>query len=100
MAKHSAAFQKHILFIFAEVVYSHLILKLVTFQESFTNVKQWLHEIERYASENVNKLLVGNKCDLTAKKIVDYTTAKVFSSYIAGFQFSLFQVAYLRVSIL
>ena len=41
----------------------------VTDNESFTNVKQWLHEIDRYACENVNKLLVGNKIDLaTANK--------------------------------
>jgi len=44
-------------------------------------VKQWLQEIDRYASENVNKLLVGNKCDLTAKKSVDYTKAKVIIIY-------------------
>uniref|UniRef100_A0A8C7R6P8 Ras-related protein Rab-1A n=1 Tax=Oncorhynchus mykiss TaxID=8022 RepID=A0A8C7R6P8_ONCMY len=49
-----------------------------TIGESFNNVKQWLQEIDRYASENVNKLLVGNKCDLTTKKVVDYTTAKEF----------------------
>uniref|UniRef100_A0A8B9PW21 RAB1A, member RAS oncogene family n=1 Tax=Apteryx owenii TaxID=8824 RepID=A0A8B9PW21_APTOW len=48
-------------------------------RESFNNVKQWLQEIDRYASENVNKLLVGNKCDLTTKKVVDYTTAKEFA---------------------
>jgi GTPase SAR1 family protein len=49
----------------------------VTDQESFNNVKQWLNEIDRYASENVNKLLVGNKSDLDTKKVVDYQTAKV-----------------------
>lgn len=48
-----------------------------TDQESFNNVKQWLEEIDRYACDNVNKLLVGNKSDLTTKKVVDYTTAKV-----------------------
>lgn len=31
----------------------------MTDPESFNNVKQWLHEIDRYANENVNKLLVG-----------------------------------------
>jgi Ras-related protein Rab-1A len=49
----------------------------VTDQESFNNVKQWLNEIDRYANENVNKLLVGNKSDLSSKRVVDYATAKV-----------------------
>jgi Ras-related protein Rab-1A len=51
----------------------------VTDLESFNNVKQWLHEIDRYACDNVNKLLVGNKCDLTAKKVVEYASAKEFA---------------------
>uniref|UniRef100_A0A8C6U2S5 ZRAB1B, member RAS oncogene family a n=1 Tax=Neogobius melanostomus TaxID=47308 RepID=A0A8C6U2S5_9GOBI len=54
-----------------------------TWAESYNNVKQWLQEIDRYASENVNKLLVGNKCDLTTKKVVDYTTAKEFADSLA-----------------
>lgn len=50
----------------------------VTDEESFNNVKQWLSEIDRYASDNVNKLLVGNKSDLTANRAVSYETAKVW----------------------
>lgn len=49
----------------------------VTDQESFNNVKQWLNEIDRYASENVNKLLVGNKCDLAESRVVSYEAGKV-----------------------
>ena len=45
--------------------------------DSFNNVKQWLQEIDRYATEGVNKLLVGNKSDMADKKVVEYTVAKV-----------------------
>jgi Ras-related protein Rab-1A len=51
----------------------------ITDQVSFNNVKQWLQEIDRYACENVNKLLVGNKCDLTNKRVVDQATAKEYA---------------------
>jgi Ras-related protein Rab-1A len=47
--------------------------------DSFNNVKQWLQEIDRYATEGVNKLLVGNKSDMSDKKVVEYTMAKVQS---------------------
>jgi Ras-related protein Rab-1A len=36
----------------------------VTNPESFNNVQKWLMEIDRYACENVHKMLVGNKADL------------------------------------
>lgn len=48
--------------------------------DSFNNVKQWLQEIDRYATEGVNKLLVGNKSDMADKKVVEYTVAKVLPS--------------------
>ena len=51
----------------------------VTDNDTFNNVKQWLQEIDRYASEGVNKLLVGNKSDLVQKKVVDYQVAKDFA---------------------
>ncbi|KAK6016103.1 Ras family protein [Ostertagia ostertagi] len=54
------------------------IVQQVAKEESFNNVKQWLQEIDRYACENVNKLLVGNKCDLTAKRAVETQAAKAF----------------------
>ncbi|GAA95457.1 hypothetical protein E5Q_02111 [Mixia osmundae IAM 14324] len=55
----------------------------VTDQDTFSNVKQWLQEIDRYACEGVDKLLVGNKSDLQQKKVVDYTVAKEFADQLA-----------------
>merc|ERR1711988_1925385 len=51
----------------------------VTDEESFTAVQRWLSEIDRYCHEAVNKMLVGNKCDLHQKKKVDFATAKEFA---------------------
>ena len=51
----------------------------VTDQESFSNVKQWLHEIDKYAPANVKKLLVGNKCDLASKRAVPTEQAAKFA---------------------
>jgi Ras-related protein Rab-1A len=40
-------------------------------------VKRWLKQIDDVASDNVNKILVGNKSDLTTRKVVEYNQAKV-----------------------
>ena len=36
----------------------------ITDLESFQNLNSWLIEIEKNASKNVYKILVGNKCDM------------------------------------
>jgi len=36
----------------------------VTDERSFANVKNWMRQIEQHASESVNKILIGNKCDV------------------------------------
>uniref|UniRef100_A0A7S4PH67 Uncharacterized protein n=1 Tax=Guillardia theta TaxID=55529 RepID=A0A7S4PH67_GUITH len=51
----------------------------VTDQESFNNVKQWMNEIDRYANDKVNKMLVGNKSDLASKRAVDTSVAKEYA---------------------
>ena len=50
-----------------------------TDQASFSNVKQWLQECDRYACESVNRMILGTKCDMVTKKVVDYSTAKEFA---------------------
>jgi Ras-related protein Rab-1A len=51
----------------------------ITDVESFNNIKQWLVDVERYADEQVCKLIVGNKVDLAAnKRAVSFETAKAF----------------------
>lgn len=58
----------------------------ITDEESFNNVKDWLSEIDRYACEGVNKLLVGNKSDLVSKRAVPEATARAFAQSL-GIQF-------------
>lgn len=51
----------------------------VTSSESFDHVNDWLKEVNRYAAEGTVKLLVGNKSDRTADKVVSEETAKEFA---------------------
>eukprot|EP01155_Anaeramoeba_flamelloides_P051770 Anaeramoba_flamelloidesc42527_g1_i1.p1 GENE.c42527_g1_i1~~c42527_g1_i1.p1 ORF type:complete len:202 (+),score=38.90 c42527_g1_i1:10-615(+) len=43
----------------------------VTNEKSFLNVRNWIKNIETHASENVCKMLVANKADLTTERVVD-----------------------------
>ena len=42
-----------------------------TSEDSFNNVRNWVRQIEVHASSNVEKILIGNKADLTDKKVID-----------------------------
>jgi len=56
-----------------------IILYDITDKESFNNVKHWIEQIEKFASDNVVKLLVGNKCDYTTERKVDFDTASKYA---------------------
>jgi len=42
----------------------------VTNQKSFDNISKWLRNIEEHASEDVEKMLLGNKCDMDDKRVI------------------------------
>ncbi|KAM3132207.1 hypothetical protein pb186bvf_015667 [Paramecium bursaria] len=44
----------------------------ITDRESFESVKQWMQEIDKYAMEDVVRMLVGNKSDLEEKRAVSF----------------------------
>jgi small GTP-binding protein len=37
---------------------------------TFANVRNWMRQIEQNAAENVNRVLIGNKCDVDASERV------------------------------
>lgn len=47
--------------------------------ESFEHVEEWLMEVNRHASSNTIKLLVGNKADLVSQKAVTEEAAQKFA---------------------
>jgi len=51
----------------------------VTERESFENLQRWLDEIERYAPDNVAKLILGNKVDQQSRRAIDFTSGKEYA---------------------
>eukprot|EP01121_Diplochlamys_sp_Union-15-3_P006076 TRINITY_DN1653_c0_g1_i2.p1 TRINITY_DN1653_c0_g1~~TRINITY_DN1653_c0_g1_i2.p1 ORF type:complete len:212 (+),score=21.46 TRINITY_DN1653_c0_g1_i2:22-636(+) len=52
----------------------------VTEEKSFNNIRNWFRSIEQHASENVNKILLGNKCDMADKKIIETETGRALAT--------------------
>ncbi|EOR04099.1 hypothetical protein E3P92_00047 [Wallemia ichthyophaga] len=48
----------------------------VTDERSFNNVRTWHSNVVQYASEGVNKILVGNKCDWDEKRAISQDQGK------------------------
>jgi len=42
----------------------------ITNPKSFDNIAKWLRNIDEHASEDVEKMLLGNKCDMADKRMV------------------------------
>ena len=42
----------------------------ITDRESFSAIQNWMAEVEKHASDNISRILVGNKCDLEDKRAV------------------------------
>nr|CAB3265351.1 ras-related protein Rab-10-like [Phallusia mammillata] len=42
----------------------------ITNAKSFENISKWLRNIEEHASEDVEKMLLGNKCDMEDKRMI------------------------------
>lgn len=50
----------------------------VTDQKSFNNINQWILEVTRYAGGDVDKLIVGNKCE-SYNRVISYDDAKNYA---------------------
>lgn len=42
----------------------------ITNEKSFENIKNWIRNIEQHATSDVEKMILGNKCDMTDKRQV------------------------------
>jgi Ras-related protein Rab-8A len=51
----------------------------VTDMRTFDNIRNWMKSIEQHASESVDRILVGNKCDLSEKRVVSTEMGKALA---------------------
>jgi len=51
----------------------------ITDKQSFKDIETWLAEVDKFANDNVVKLLVGNKCDMEQQRAVTYDEGKEFA---------------------
>jgi len=42
----------------------------ITDEQSFLNIRNWIRNIEQHASDSVQKILIGNKCDMVDDRVI------------------------------
>lgn len=42
----------------------------ITNEKSFDNIKNWIRNIEEHASSDVDRMIIGNKCDIEERRQV------------------------------
>ncbi|MCL4123721.1 UNVERIFIED_CONTAM: hypothetical protein GTU68_045150 [Idotea baltica] len=42
----------------------------ITNAKSFDNIAKWLRNIDEHANEDVEKMILGNKCDMEDKRVI------------------------------
>ena len=56
---------------------------------SCADIRNWIRNIEQHASDNVNKILVGNKADMDeSKRVCPCSLSFSFSPYLSGCLFA------------
>jgi small GTP-binding protein len=49
----------------------------VTSEKSFDNIRNWIRNIEENASSDVDKMILGNKCDLSESRVISTERGKL-----------------------
>lgn len=52
----------------------------ITNEKSFDNIKNWIRNIEAHASEDVEKMIIGNKCDNDEKRAISLNQGQNLAS--------------------
>eukprot|EP00428_Durinskia_dybowskii_P034852 CAMPEP_0170258116 /NCGR_PEP_ID=MMETSP0116_2-20130129/28923_1 /TAXON_ID=400756 /ORGANISM="Durinskia baltica, Strain CSIRO CS-38" /LENGTH=206 /DNA_ID=CAMNT_0010509149 /DNA_START=68 /DNA_END=688 /DNA_ORIENTATION=- len=56
----------------------------VTDMESFNRMRSWALEVRRFRSRDLSAVVVGNKCDLAAERVVSYEEGESMARWIGG----------------
>ena len=62
----------------------------ITNEKSFDNIKNWIRNIEEHASADVEKMILGNKCDMNDRRQVTFSqehSKDIFNRFIRLFNF-------------